>query len=461
LVDKTEDPDSLMWKLDFIHRHLPRWMMPRMAAGDRTSLHFRNPENGSTIDGSSTTGDVGRGGRRTAILLDEFASVPAPDQDKVLAATRDNTPCRLMNSTPKGSVNAFHKKAHDGKTRKLRLHWPLHPVKAVGLYRDAAGKQRSPWYDAQCERAGSLLEIAQELDIDYLGSGCQWFDAPTLDRVEVEHCRPPYHIGELHFAGEADVGRCPVEDLKLGFESVVDGNLHLWVNLDSEGRPPADRDYVVSADICAGTGSSNSVLVVGDRKTGEKVAEWAHSQKMPHECAPLAVALARWFAGPGGGGAFLIWEANGAGRIFGKTVLLTGYRNFFYKQDEKSIGGKQSDVPGWWSSPESKVALLGEYRRAISKALFVERSRLAIGECREYIYLPDGGPAHARSVSSVDPSGARENHGDRVIASALCWRGIQEFQTVTAAPATPPVPPSSFKARQDAARRAEKAKATW
>jgi len=32
------------------------------------------------------------------------------------------------------------------------------------------------------------MEIAQELDIDYLGSDYQFFDAKTLDRIEKSMC---------------------------------------------------------------------------------------------------------------------------------------------------------------------------------------------------------------------------------------------------------------------------------
>ena len=41
-------------------------------------------------------------------------------------------------------------------------------------------------------------------------------------------------------------------------------------------------------------------------------------------------------------------------------------------------------------------------------------------ECREYVFSQTGGLVHARSRSAIDPSGAKDNHGDRVIADALC-----------------------------------------
>jgi hypothetical protein len=56
----------------------------------------------------------------------------------------------------------------------------------------------------------------------------------------------------------------------------------------------------------------------------------------------------------------------------------------------------------------------------------------------EYVHDPQGGVMHARSRSKVDPSGARENHGDRVIADALAWKGVHD-RTVIAKVETPAV----------------------
>jgi hypothetical protein len=39
---------------------------------DRKLLGLRNEVNGSTIDGESTNPDLGRGDRRTSMLIDEF-----------------------------------------------------------------------------------------------------------------------------------------------------------------------------------------------------------------------------------------------------------------------------------------------------------------------------------------------------------------------------------------------------
>ena len=130
LVDAPGDPDSLFWKVDFIHRMLPEWLRPRT---DRRRLHFGNVDNGSTIDGESTTGAAGVGGRRTAMFIDEFSRIEEGYQ--LLAGTADTTRCRIFNFTPFGTSNAAYKLAHRQDVRKLRFHWSEHPEKARGLYR--------------------------------------------------------------------------------------------------------------------------------------------------------------------------------------------------------------------------------------------------------------------------------------------------------------------------------------
>lgn len=461
-VDKEGDPKTLFWKLDFINQpeHMPRWLMPNCT---RTKLHLRNDDTGSTIDGESTTGDVARGDRRTAILLDEFASVD--NGDSVLKATADATNCRIFNSTPKGTNNA-HYRIIKSDVRKLRMHWSRHPLKARGLYTTEKGvvkvldggyeypanfqfildgKLRSPWYDAECRRRPHPLEIAQELDIDYLGSAYQFFDSAVLDRIQNQDVRPPFMAGELRF----DPDTCdPIE-----FVSMAKGRLKLWAQIDAAQRPQMDRDYSVAVDIAQGTGASNSAIVVGDRLTREKVAEFVSPRMRPDELACYAVALGKWFGGRSRSmgateGAYMIWEANGPGRGFGDRVIELGYRNVYYRRNDASITKKVSDVPGWYSSKQTKLAVLGEYRRALKDGDFINRSYEAVEECREFIFTPDGSVEHSGAVAGDDPSGARENHGDRPTADALLHKAMKEVGGGSKGSELPVAPVGSFLYRR-------------
>ena len=434
-VDKNDNPKSLMWKVDFIHHGLPPWLLPPGYSPTnrecRTNLHIRNPHNGSVIDGESTTKQVARGDRRTAILLDEFAAVE--QGHSVLASTRDATNSRVFNSTPAGTGNAYYS-VSETEIRKLRLHWSEHPLKNRGLYTTGPdgklnvliadgypedyqpildGKLRSPWYDRQCARAASPQEIAQELDIDYIGSGWQFFSAERIQQAIGKYARPPFEIGDLEYDSvTADFIR---------FRSDPRGKLSLWHLLGRDDKILSDHRFVVGVDISAGTGSSNSCLSTWDAVTREKVAEYVNPYIRPEEFARQAVSVARWF-----NNAMLIWEQNGPGRQFGSRVIELGYMNVFFRQREEGITKKISDVPGWASTKETKLVLMGDYRSAVEKGDCVNRSKEALEECLEYVFDDRGGVTHARSKNKEDPSGANSNHGDRVIADALAWRGLDE-----------------------------------
>lgn len=417
LVDKSDDPRSLFWKIDFIHKHQPNWLKPNM---NRMKLHLHNRDNGSTIDGESTNINFSKGDRRTAILLDEWHAVDGAKAIK--SATADVTNSRVFNGTPQGIGHISYDMSQDHKVPKLRLHWPSHPVKAKGLHYDEAGLPHSPWYDRECTRR-TAQEVAQELDINYLGADHQFFDPAVLEKHRNDHVRPPFIRGELDYGA--------MDGVPGTFSQQSNGRLRLWTQLQvgasGERVPYKDRDYVMGVDVATGTGSSNSVIVVADRKTREQVLEFAISEMKPHELAQFAVAVARWFPGKSDLGAFMIWEANGPGRIFGDVVVELGYRNFYYKANEKSLRKRMTDTPGWWQTKDSKLALLGEYRRALADDSYINRSLESLNECDSYVYLPNGSVAHARSAyRGGDPTGAKDNHGDRAIAAALACHAIRE-----------------------------------
>ncbi|MEW6439252.1 MAG: hypothetical protein AB1508_19040 [Pseudomonadota bacterium] len=473
LCSRNEDyvdgnPKSLLWKIDFIHKHQPRWLLPagRWLGRDdprRTRLHLDNADTGSTLDGEATTADVGRGDRFTAMLMDEFAAFGTREGYAALRATRDSTPCRIINSTAQGVTGAFY-----GLTRtaipRLRLHWSLHPRKRIGLYSyhegqlrvldesywtparlaayDFAGQRwsgdpdfavRSPWFDRETWRCENKTEVLQELEIRYDAASSPFFNVNQLESHAREFATPPLHRGELDFDTETTT---PTE-----FVERPGGPLSLWFRIGTGGRPDSTQDYVIGADIATGSrmdgrGASNSVLTVGSKTTREMVAQLTIAGISPTDFAQMALALARWFAGPNGP-AFLIWESNGPGGSFGDRIIESGYRSVYYRTNETVILKRPSRQPGWYSTRDTKRMLLTEFARAIGPAReFVVRSRETLDECTCYEYGSGGAITHSAAVTTEDPSGARENHGDRVIASALCWWAMRgpvhrEKQTAT------------------------------
>lgn len=473
-VDKKGNPKSLFWKIDFLHENQPRWLLPPGRSlgwkdPGRSLLHLANAANGSVIDGESTTGDAGRGDRRTAMFIDEHAAFELNDSFRVLRATRDTTKCRGFNSTPQGANNGFYEVCHNTSARSIRLHWSQHPEKNQGLYttengrvklldgftgtvdvrrkgeKDVLrcefpagypfkldGKVRSPWYDNECARCISEMEIAQELDIDFLGSDYQFFDPETIAALRLKYCRPPLLVGDLEHDPDSGEPKRFVENPK--------GKLSLWITLDGNGRVAADRRFAVGSDVSAGTGASNSVDCVVDRATGEKVGVWRDSNTRPNPFATQSVALAKFF-----NKALMVWDGSGpTGEVFKKRVVSLGYGHIYYRRNEKKIGRTITDEPGVFLNPVAKASVLEDYRDALGAHRYINRSDAGMAECLQFIRTSDGSIEHSAAANSLDPSGARTAHGDEVVADALACLGMADNQTAGRRSEEPEVPPGSL-----------------
>ena len=436
LVDSTESPECLFWKLMYVLEKLPAWMKPTF---HKTFANLKNVDRGGVIGGESTNKDFARAGRMRAIFLDEMASME--NGWDIMASTSQSSRCRIMVSTPKGSGNEFYEQAKNGKCKNcLSLHWTLHPLKREGLYYDSAGKPRSPWYDRECERLGDPQQIGQELDISYTSSDYQFFDEEILRRIRTMDVRDPVFVGRLEYDTHS------YRPLRL----VADpgGPLRLWINPDGNGTIPGGLlgtvscgvDIATGAADASGRGRTNSTASFGDCRTGEKFGELVINGMQPHDFAGVVVACCRMFPEPEFDGAYLIWEHNGPGGVFANTVIqVCGYGRFYCRKNDESLSANVTDLPGFWSNANTKKALLGEYKRAIQTGECVVHSLRSVEEARAYVYGPSGSVYHSAALRTHDPSGARENHGDMVIADALMWKGMDGRRPRMEAPAAQPI----------------------
>lgn len=449
-VDEQGNPKSLFWKLDFITRNLPKWAQCKYSR--KTNL-LENSSNGCTITGESTTEDAGRGGRWTALLLDEFAFFNTKSGFEALKSTRDASGCRVFNSTPKGADNAFYEAWTKFSRVRIEMKWTKHPSKNKGLYVSeengdivlldkeyrakmlirrpewdsarevdfpetypfvADGKIRSPWYDEQCCRCATEMEIAQELDINFLGSDYQFFDQRMMELIIAETSKPPSAVGFL----DHDTNTCEPN----GFSEHGEGNLFLWTELKN-GVPPVRCKYIIGADVSAGTGASNSVASVIDASTGEKVAVYRNSKIRPIEFCTMVIALCKFF-----NNAYLIWDASGpTGKNFTLRIKEVFYDNIYMRTREDKLTRKSSDSPGYYlNSSEMKTALLEQYRKALVDRTFVNRSEYGLRECLQFVVVSGGKVEHVGSINTIDPTGAKSAHGDEVIADALACKAFGE-----------------------------------
>ncbi len=443
-VDRPGDPDTLFWKVHFMHQHLPPWLLGEVR---KRKLGFEYPRTHSSFYGSATTERSGVGGRATAVILDEFSK---HRQDReILGQTADTGP-RLFIGTHYGTGSAFYDLTQRPDLTKIVMHWSDHPDQGKGLYKfneatrrveyldpkydfgpeypfvtdgsPSGGPRpglRSPWYDRECSRRANARDVAMHLDINPQGSQSQFFDALMLRRCVVECACEPLWEGDLRLDPEAAQ--------PLALVKAENGPLKLWISPTGECEVPPSK-YGMGVDAATGLGASNSALCMADALTGAKVVEYATPHLRPEQFALLAACLGRLFKDANGTPTLIAWEHAGPGQMFGKTLMETGYRKVYYRDSQQLLTRTpiRTDVPGWYPNPRAKRVLLDGYNAALTNRAYVNRSELALGECVHYRYSDKRDTVeHPGDIGGSDPSGARSNHGDRVIADALCWLACQ------------------------------------
>ena len=138
-VWKRGNPDTLYWKLEYLLKRLPNWITPKVDLSER---HLLNYANDSVIDGESTNADVGAGGRRQAIMCDEFARVNAADALWIADTLSDTTPARIFNSTPTSRGHPFGQLRFGGRIEVFTLGWWRHPWNLWSLFKCLLWNQR-------------------------------------------------------------------------------------------------------------------------------------------------------------------------------------------------------------------------------------------------------------------------------------------------------------------------------
>jgi hypothetical protein len=434
-VDDVNNPKCLLVKFDDVFGRgrlgptgspgLPEWMLPRM---HRVAMSTSNLDNGSRIDGSSSNEFAWTGDRRHVLMLDEFAKMH--NAGTIRTSTADVTPCRLVNSTPVAG-REYSKWRNSGRIDVFTLPWWDHPEKGVERYvaqEESSGKWkiRSPWYDAECERRDPK-EVAQELDMDHIGSGDTFFTSHVLEEHKRLFGRPPLSTRTIDFARMTPADLIPDLILRRDRKKLSltpNGPLKLWVETVN-GRLDQSYTYTIGIDASKGQGASNSTMSILCDQTNEKVAEWADANTPPYDFARIICAVSLWVGSRGRRLPFLVWEANGPGWDVGN-LLVNNYRYPFYYRDV-SVGlvtEKEGKRYGWHSSREKKEIALGHLRNAYAVGTFINHSEPAIEETLTYIYYDStvgGGIGPADMMEESE--NARKTHGDRTIADMLTLYG--------------------------------------
>ncbi len=434
-----KSPDSLFWKLRFMHARLPGWLRGEIV---EQSMYMEYKESRSWATGEASTGRAGVGGRAAVIFVDEFSQIK--EDTEVRQRTANTADCRFFNGTHLGTETEFYRLTDSPEIVKIVMHWSQHPDKKKGLYKfdpvtnkivvldtsyefpadyqfvyealPAGGPYpglRSPWYDWKCGDIGSNRGVAMELDINPEGSVSQFISKPEqLVSLIRTYCRSADWRGKVMY--DPDTGR------PAGLVQDSAGPLSLWLLPRPDGGMPRGL-YKIGSDLSSGVGATNSCLSIVLATTGEKIGEYVTPFVLPDQMAYLAIALGWLFKTEAGEGAQIVWEKRGPGTVYGNKLVELGYGNI-YRVLRASRKLQFSDTePGWNPTVDNKRVLLEDYRAALLSRQFLNRSEVALREFFQFKYQRDGSVVHSGEESRDEPSGARANHGDRVIADALAW----------------------------------------
>lgn len=160
LVDRIGDPDCIFEKIRMLLRSLPRWMWPVGFNPLRhdNSMLLINPDNENTIRGEGGD-EMGRGGRSTMYVLDEFAFVERAA--RVEAATSGNTDVRIYASSANGPGGEFHGKLAGERALEQRQIFYYH-------YRD--DPRKTPEWATKKKKTMEEWMWASEYEIDFTAS---------------------------------------------------------------------------------------------------------------------------------------------------------------------------------------------------------------------------------------------------------------------------------------------------
>jgi hypothetical protein len=432
-VDRKGSMDALMPKVDYFYDHELPWMKEDRTRNDMVD---KNNESGGAFVGETANANAFRAGRPRVVFWDEAATTRHAIE--VTQGIANATGCLIRIYTPRGR-DSDPAAAERAGIETVELPWTIHPLHTQGLYKVENGRAvvidksyrmhkgkrfpedykfvttgptvrdgmfRSPWYDEKCVALHNIpLLIAQELDMNDTMSSSLVFDSEFLNRAEAEFCRAPLRVCKFKFSRET------LWPDKVAFIDDASGEFKIWEHFVF-GEPKRDRTYTVSCDVAMGSGASNSTLVVTDDLKREKIVEFASPTIKPHEFAHLAIAVCRYFKDQYDVPALLVWEQNGPGGLFGAEVVDSGFTNVWYE-------GEKKGTPGWFPTKQKKIDMLGQYGADQMEGKYIDRSFECVAEQRKYVVLPDQSVDYVDHSGLLDPSGARTNHGDRVIATAL------------------------------------------
>ena len=401
----------LLPKVDFVHLHQPRWVWPEGYAPRmepyRQRLKILSPETNSIIWGTSATSGAAQSERGYAFFWDE-ASLTQNLYD-IIGGLSKFSRCGFYVSTIRNLDHPFSTVLRDPPIVQLSPEWWMHPEYGAGMTVDPeTGRRTSPCVERECAELGHDPVLCNRHV--FADEGLQvggYYPQSLFERMLGGPNRPgtvmePFHVGEL------DVQDGPDGPWVTRFcEQPMNGRWRFWLEFDADGQDNQGR------------GKSNSVAAVCDATRREIVAELVVRGVPPYQFARMVAAAGRWFEGEDFGPAFVVPERNGPGEEFVRELV----HELRYPAVWQEVAAGRTNAGerryGWTNTPAGgrSVQAFGKHREMLIEGTLVERSAECVEEMRHYQHGGAGlAPVHSAALAADDPTGAKQNHGDRVIA---------------------------------------------
>lgn len=231
----------------------------------------------------------------------------------------------ILNSTPMGIGNFFHKQWIDAKNgdsyfNPIRLYWQMHP------------ERNEEWYNSMAKSLGPR-RTAQEIDGDFLSSGNTVFDLNCIRAIE--EC-------------------LPYPDDYLSIEQ----NGKLFIRRFAK---PGERCFI-GADVAIGRANDYSAFSVMNRY-GEELA-YFRGKINPSKYANLLMHTGKRF-----NNALIAPESNDIGLAVTSKIQDHGYPNLYYAKKLLKKKGKSKpeveDIPGWYTTTSTRPIIIDELEEDI------------------------------------------------------------------------------------------------
>jgi hypothetical protein len=361
IATKQDTAKNLVTKVRVMYDNLPSWLKTGVQEDNKLSLRFKN---GSQIKAASAASDSGRSEALSLLVIDEAAFI---DEIEPIWASAQQTlstgGSAIINSTPNGVGNFYHKKWVDAKLGQggfnpIELLWQVHP------------ERDQSWRDEQDILLGPDM-AKQECDGNFLASGRAVVDGELVQWYEQTHAMDPIE--------------------KRGGEEA----LWIWK------YPDPTRDYIVIADVARGDGNDYSAFHVIDVESLEQVAEYKGKLDTKSYGNTL-VSIATEY-----NDALLVVENANVGWAAIQQIIDRGYQNLYYTYREDGyvdpsvqlpkgydLKSKQNMVPGFTTSSKTRPLLISKLETYFRERGPIIHSRRLIEEL--YVFIWNGPKAEAQ-----------------------------------------------------------------